>query len=162
MTLHMETTKIAPEKTAQEIGAMLAKAGVVAVHTEYKDKKIVALSFSIDINGSVVPFRLPVRTEKLFDYFQARRDRYNRSDAAERDRAQAERVGWRQIYRWIQAQLALVDTGMVKAEEVFLPYVQTGIDETLFQRLDAGGFKQLSERLEAGGFKQLSAPEETH
>lgn len=150
MTLHMETTKISPEKTAQEITALLAKAGVASVHTEYTDKKVTALSFSIEIKGTTVPFRLPVRTDKLFHYFQERRDSYISSDIAERDRAKAERVGWRQILRWIQAQLALADTGMVKIEEVFLPYVQTDIDETLF------------ERLEAGGFKQLPAPKETH
>ncbi len=156
MTLHMETTKVSAEKTASDIMSLLVKAGVSAVHTEYKDKKVVALSFSVEINTDVdyhdthtVPFRLPVRTEPLFLYFQNRRDSYNRADHVEWDRAKAERVAWRQIYRWIQAQLALIETDMVKFEEVFLPYVQTGIDETLFQKLEAKGFKQITAPEEA-------------
>ena len=150
MTLHMETTKVAPEKTAQEIMMLLAKAGVAATHAEYKDKKIVAVSFNVELNPTkTIPFRLPVRTEPLFHRFQNRRDAYARSDWAERDRAKAERVAWRQIYRWIQAQLALIDVGMVAMQEVFMPYIQTDIDETLYQRLEAGGFLQLPAPKEA-------------
>jgi hypothetical protein len=31
-------------------------------------------------------------------------------------------VAWRQILRWVEAQLALIDTGMVQPQEVFLSY----------------------------------------
>ena len=161
----MESTKISAEKTASEIMSALVKAGVSAVHTEYKDKKVVALSFSVEVNADVdyrathtVPFRLPVRADALFCYFQNRRDSYNQREAIERDRAKAERVAWRQIYRWILAQLALVETGMVKVEEVFLPYAQTDIDETLFQKLESAGFEQIT----APKFEQITAPEEAH
>ena len=141
-TLHMETTKVAAEKTAQEITLLLAKAGVSAVQTEYTDKKVVAMSFMITVNNKDIPFRLPVQTEPLFRHFQdRRRDSYSRCESAERDRAQGERVAWRQIYRWIQAQLALVQVGMVQLEEVFLPYWQTGLNETLYQRLAATEFQ---------------------
>ena len=146
-TLHMETTKVAAEKTAQEITLLLAKAGVSAVQTEYKDKKVVAMSFMITVNKEDIPFRLPVQTEPLFRYFQDRRNPQGYQteedirEAQQRDRAQGERVAWRQIYRWIQAQLALVQVGMVELEEVFLPYWQTGMNETLYQRLAATEFQ---------------------
>lgn len=49
------------------------------------------------------------------------------------DEDKARRVAWRQIYRWVQAQLALVDTEMVKVEEVFFPYIQTKNGHTLYE-----------------------------
>lgn len=55
--------------------------------------------------------------------------------------AQAKRIAWRQILRWVEAQMAFVETGMVKMEEVFMPYIQVGIDETLFDRLEGQGFR---------------------
>ncbi len=143
MTLHMETTKVAAEKTAREITELLARAGVSAVQTEYKEKKVVAMSFKCEVGGEEIPFRLPVRSDSLFTYFQNKRDGWKRADRAEKDREQAERVAWRQIFRWIQAQLALIETGMVKVQEVFLPYIQTGIGETLYDRLESSDFKAL-------------------
>ena len=149
MTLYMETTTIAAEKTAREITELLAQAGASAVQTEYKERKIIAMSFMYEVKGEKIPFRLPVRSDSLFIYFQNKRDSWKRRARAEKDREQADRVAWRQIYRWIQAQLALLDTGMVEMPEIFLPYIQTGVDETLYQRLEAGNFKALPAPMEA-------------
>lgn len=41
----------------------------------------------------------------------------------ERIRQQAQRVAWRILKTWVQAQMAIIETGMVSAEEVFLPYI---------------------------------------
>ena len=57
-------------------------------------------------------------------------------------RQQATRVAWRILKDWIEAQLALLDTGMVELEEIFLPYMLQG-DQTLYQALQAGNFKAL-------------------
>ncbi len=143
MALYMETTTKEAESTAAEIQTLLGKAGASAIQTDYDAGEVIALSFLIDIRGNKVPFRLPIRTEPVFDYLQRKRSPRYRGKNEERDTAQAKRVAWRQIYRWILAQLALIETGMVTVQEVFLPYVQTGIDETLYQRLEASGFKQL-------------------
>lgn len=141
MTLYMETTKIAAEKTAQEIGYLLGQAGARAIQTEYKDRKVSAMSFCVRVKEADIPFRLPIRTEPIFEYLQKRRSPMYRGRKFEQDQEQAERVAWRQVFRWVQAQLALIDTGMVRIEEVFLPYFQVGIDETLFQRLESGDFQ---------------------
>ena len=45
---------------------------------------------------------------------------------------QAYRVAWRNILDWVQAQMALLEIGMAKMEEVFLPYMQqTTSEQTL-------------------------------
>jgi hypothetical protein len=61
----------------------------------------------------------------------------------ERDREQAERVGWRQLKRWLEAQLALVETEMVEMREVFAPYLLAEDGRTLFECLEESRFKAL-------------------
>jgi hypothetical protein len=76
---------------------------------------------------------------------RAARKRMRRGGEAELQQ-QAERIAWRQILRWLQAQLALIETGMVDAPEVFFPYALTqtkdGAPITLYQ-LAASEFRML-------------------
>jgi hypothetical protein len=146
-TLYMETTKISVEKTAGQITALLAKAGAVQTMQDYgADGKVVALTFSMNTEHGQIPFRLPINAQPIFNVLSGRRQRYNRIDKANADLWQAERVAWRQILRWIEAQLALVATGMVKIEQVFLPYIAAANGETLYERFAATGFQKLLPR----------------
>lgn len=45
------------------------------------------------------------------------------------DPAQAKRTAWRQILRWIDAQLALIEVGQASAFEVFMPYLTTTAED---------------------------------
>ena len=45
---------------------------------------------------------------------------------------------------WIEAQLAIVEAEMVDIEEVFLPYALNELDQTLYEAIKAGGFKQIT------------------
>jgi hypothetical protein len=53
---------------------------------------------------------------------------------------QAYRVAWRNILDWVQAQMALLEIGMAKMEEVFLPYMLDQQGQTLFERMEQRGF----------------------
>jgi hypothetical protein len=53
---------------------------------------------------------------------------------------QAYRVAWRTILDWVQAQMALLEIGMAKMEEVFLPYMQDREGVTFFERMEQRGF----------------------
>lgn len=146
MSLYMATTKIAAEKTAQEIGTLLAQAGASAVLTEYgKDRKITGLSFRLPIGGQETPFNLPARIEPVFLYLQKQRSPSFRHRKEAEDRFQAERVAWRQLLRWIQAQLAMIETGMVAAGEVFMPYIQVAPGKTFWERAIESGRLALPE-----------------
>lgn len=46
---------------------------------------------------------------------------------------QATRVAWRIVRSWVEAQLAIIETGMVAAEEVFLPYRLVGDGQTVYE-----------------------------
>jgi hypothetical protein len=54
---------------------------------------------------------------------------------------QAYRLAWRNILDWVQAQMALLDIGMAKMEEVFLPYVINREGKTLFEYYEHRGFQ---------------------
>jgi hypothetical protein len=55
-------------------------------------------------------------------------------------KAQAYRVAWRNILDWVQAQMALLEIGMAKMEEIFLPYMLDAQGRTLFERMEQRGF----------------------
>ena len=46
---------------------------------------------------------------------------------------QANRVAWRIIKDWIDAQMAVLETEMVEMEEIFLPYVLNKQGQTLYE-----------------------------
>lgn len=133
MTLFMESTEIAPEKSIAEIEACLAKYGATAILKDYEKGEIEALSFRIKVGTQEVPFRLPCRWKAIEEIFHKRADRYASEREVESRKAKARRVAWRQILRWVQAQMALVETSMVKVEEVFLPYIQGPGGQTVYE-----------------------------
>lgn len=145
--LFMESTQIGAGKTAAEIQSFLVQAGARQVLTVYDDKReISGLHFTIEVNGAPAPFELPVRVDPIFKILNGRRQnggQFSRGTMAAQDRERAKRVAWRQLYRWVQAQLALIDCGMVAAAEVFMPYLQVAPNETLYQRAVAGGIQKL-------------------
>lgn len=123
-SVFMGTTKIEATKTIAEMSTVLLRAGARQIATDYgAHGRVEAVRFSLPVVPFPLPiqFRLPCRTEKLLRLLR-------------NDHDQAERTGWRQVLRWVEAQCALVDAGMVKTEEVFQPYALIpGTDKTLFQ-----------------------------
>ncbi|MCH8134806.1 MAG: hypothetical protein IIB77_02370, partial [Proteobacteria bacterium] len=62
-----------------------------------------------------------------------------------RTREQASRVAWRIIKDWLRAQLAIIETEQAEMVEVFLPYAQHPVTgQTLYEQLEASGFRQLT------------------
>jgi len=49
------------------------------------------------------------------------------------DRAQAERVAWRIVKDWVEAQLAILESEMVHLDEIFLPYMVNNNGQTVFE-----------------------------
>ena len=86
------------------------------------------------VEGQKLAFRLPVRVNQLFAVLNGQRPTRTRDRKADTDREQANRVAWRQIVRWVEAQVAIIDTGMVHRAEVFLPYlVESEKGPTMFE-----------------------------
>lgn len=142
----METTKIEPEQTVGEIQRVLGKYGAKAILMQYDKNEVTGVCFQINVNGKDIPFKLPCRPEAIYEVLLKRRKKYHK-DTKEKDISQAKRVAWRQILRWMEAQMALVETNMVKVQEVFMPYIQVHIGgKTLYEQLEEKKFKMIEDK----------------
>lgn len=147
MGLYMESTKIPVESTVADIQRVLSRYRCQAIATKFTDAgEVESVMFQIAVEGRSVPFRLPARWEPVFEWLNGQRSPRTQAKLADQDREQAKRVAWRQILRWIEAQLALVQTNMVRMEEVFLPYVNLSDGKTLYERIAGHGFLALEDQ----------------
>ena len=128
------TTTIDPHKTAAECVALLARHGASRISMDLKDGQPAGLAFGIETPSGMRFFMLPANPDGVYNAlgkaYKARRipQRYY-------DRDQAQRVAWRVMKDWLEAQLALIDAEVVAMEQVMLPYLvvdETGL--TLYQR----------------------------
>lgn len=136
MSLLNYTTKIDVEKTIGEIQKMLSTHGAQKIMTDYEDKVISALSFAIVVNDKIMGFRLPCDWRPVLTLMKNDRNVPRRLC----DRSQAVRVAWRIVKDWVEAQMALIDTAMVKTQDVFLPYAVMADGRTLAENVQDGKF----------------------
>lgn len=144
----METTKIHIGQTVAEIQQILGQYGACAVMTEYVKGDVIAVCFKVMFLDRAIPFRLPCRWDQIFKILYGRKKKgTHASGPLDSMKEQAKRIAWRQILRWVEAQMALVETDMVAIHEVFLPYMQVSISgETLADRLVANKFALLDHK----------------
>lgn len=133
MALLNYTTRIEADKTAGEIANMLRMAGAKAVLTEYDDdgEYIQSLSFQMKVGEGTAGFRLPCDWKPVLEILE------NDSKVPNSfcNREQAVRVAWRIVHTWVKAQLAIIETRMVRTEEVFLPYAIMADGRTLAEKV---------------------------
>lgn len=89
------------------------------------DGHISALTFAIDTPTGVRAIRLPANVDAVYDVLLRQKIKC--------DREQAERVAWRIVKDWVEAQMAILESEMVQMEEIFLPYVVDRNGQTLFE-----------------------------
>lgn len=139
MPLLNYTSNVPIEKTAAEISNILRKGGAQAVLTEYDEKGeyVSAISFKITLNEVPLMFRLPCDWRPVHDImYKGKRGTYRDSVQASR-KEQALKTAWRIVKDWVEAQMALVETRMVKTEQVFLPYAVMKNGMTLGEHIES-------------------------
>lgn len=58
---------------------------------------------------------------------------------------QAERTAWALLRDWVHIQLSMIQMQQAEAIQIFLPYAfDPQTEETFFEKLKGGGFKQLT------------------
>jgi hypothetical protein len=139
-TLFMETTGIAPNKSVAEIQELLAEYGASAVLIEYENNDVKAVSFKHKSDGEEIPYRLPSEWRGIRDLLS---QKHKRKPYKKDLDTEAKRIAWRQSRRWVEAQLAYLESRQVKFEQLFLPYRLINATETLYERLEAMKFKLL-------------------
>jgi len=156
------TTEVKVEKTANEIQEILRKHGAEAVAFEYKDGSVEAISFKVATPQGSLGIRLPVDPDAIYNVLKRqipgwRQTLYgSHGEQMEKSRrAQSARVAWRIVKRWVEAQMAILETEMVKIEQVFLPYVIVGDRKTLYQAFTEGKLLIPEKGTQDGEFKEV-------
>lgn len=126
MPLLNYTTKVNVYTTLGEIQGQLVAHGAKKIIQDYdEDGHIAALSFLIDTPAGPRGIRLPANVDAVHAVLTRQKVKC--------DRDQAERVAWRIVKDWVEAQMAILESEMVQMDEIFLPYMVDKSGQTLFQ-----------------------------
>lgn len=134
------TTTVDSFKTVSEIEYILMKHKAKSIMKNYEGESITGLSFLIDTGIQQIPVRLPVKVDECLKVLKKEK-RENPRKQIKDTREQAERVAWRILKDWVEAQMALLDIEMVKFEEIFLPYIEISSGQTIYQALEKQQFR---------------------
>lgn len=119
------TTKVDVYTTLGAIQGNLVKHGAKKIMQDYDEQgHISALSFLIDTPAGMRGIRLPANVNAVQAVLTRQKVKC--------DREQAERVAWRIVKDWVEAQ-AILESEMVQMDEIFLPYMVNNSGQTLFQ-----------------------------
>ncbi|MHC1694635.1 MAG: hypothetical protein AB9835_05020 [Eubacteriales bacterium] len=120
------TTKVDVYKTLIDIQSQLVKHGAQKILTEYDNAAhLTSLSFVINTHAGQRSVRLPAKTDSVHKVLH--RQKVNC------DRDHAERVAWRNIKVWVDAQMALLETEQVQFDQLFFPHLINKDGKTLYE-----------------------------
>lgn len=129
MPLLNYTTTVAASRTMGQVQGLLVEAGARSIMTEYDAVgRALGIAFAMQTVHGMRQYMLPVdatrveavlRREKVVPRFQSPEH--------------AERVAWRIVKDWLEAQLAIIHTEMVTLDQVMLPYMSDGHGRTVYE-----------------------------
>ena len=130
---------------------MLVGAGAQKILKDYDGAgNIISISFMIDTDKGIVPIKMPMNVRAVMQVINDQTEQYRKTSSGririvplsmKNDIEQAHRVGWRIIRDWLEGQLALIFLRMVKIQEIFLPYIVGQNGKTVYETIEAQGFK---------------------
>jgi hypothetical protein len=127
------TTTIDPGKSAAECIAILARHGATAVAMTYDNGLPGGLSFQIPTAFGKRAYALPANVAGTHEVLK----QANRKGQIPRSKAtleQAQRTCWRVVKVWLEAQLALIEAGLVDLPQVMLPFMIDEAGRTVYAR----------------------------
>jgi hypothetical protein len=133
------TTSIDCEKTISEIQKCLVKHGAHKIVTDYANGLPCAVTFCLTLNGNMVGFALPANYSGVLKAMKNDRKVPNSKCTDE----QAQRVAWRIVKDWVEAQMAIVEAQLADVTEVFLPYAITKTGTTVYNEIKSNGMLAL-------------------
>ena len=128
------TTTIPTKRTIHEMQEMLVSAGALEVSLRYSYGTAVGLTFTAPTQYGPMQFILPVDTHAVQQVLLKNRPRGARANSKPYSEEQAERVAWRVARSWLEAQLAMITIGLAKIDQIMLPYMNVGGDQTVYDK----------------------------
>jgi hypothetical protein len=144
MPIKNYSTQVEAAKTCQEISLLLAAIGALRIQAEHDEtQQPTALSLTYPVYGIPVRFQLPCNIEGVRKCLQKQKG----VSYSQQSSDHARNVAWRIVKNWVDAQLAIVDSGAVQMVEIFLPHAVQQDGKAMFALFD-----------ETYANKQLRAP----
>ena len=123
------TTTISVDKTVGEVTKVLARKGVARISTLYDTEGAPSgLAFTMTTPHGPREFEIPVNVEGVLASMKRDRNVPN----SKTNPAQAQRVAWRILKDWIEAQVALIEAQMASLDQIMLPYLIVNPGQTLY------------------------------
>lgn len=149
MPLIKYTTDVSVKKTTNEITNILMENGATGIYYDIQRGDIQGISFQIDTERGNIPINMPIEITKAKEML---RRQYSQGIAPRSvlKEGQAEKVAWRIAKGWLEMMMAMVQLGMVKLDQVFMPYIQLESGATMYDRWLETGSKLALPDEEAG------------
>jgi hypothetical protein len=123
------TTTVAASRTIGQVQALLVEGGARHIMTSYNDAGVpTGIAFIIETGYGQRRYTIPVDASRVHAVLRRDRKVAPRYSTPE----QAERVAWRIVKDWLEAQLAIIRTEMVTLDQVMLPYMLSDGDRTVY------------------------------
>ncbi|NMB81173.1 MAG: hypothetical protein GYA14_05095 [Ignavibacteria bacterium] len=146
MNLKNYTSSVPVINSIARIEHRLAQAGATHIAKSYDKERPIGMIFQIPINNVPLTFKLPAKTEKVFDYMIKQRSKPPKREHLETIRLQADRTAWKILADWIDLQVSIVQIDQAEPTEIFLSYLYDAKrDQTLFEKMKEANFKQLTQ-----------------
>lgn len=131
MPIKNYTTKVDVYTSLGEIQGALARNGARKIMIDYNDAgEPTGITFALETAMNFCGFQLPANVDGVMKVFEKQKVKV--------DRAQAAMTAWRNIRDWVLAQVAFIEAGNVRVDEVFLPYMTDGKGNTVYSLYNAG------------------------
>lgn len=130
MPLLNYTTEVPVGRTIGQVQTLLVQAGARSIMSTYDDSgAATGLAFAVETAYGLRSFVLPVNAHRV----EAVLRKQPKVPARYQTSAHAERVAWRIVKDWLEAQLAIIETEMVTLDQVMLPYMQDDSGQTIYE-----------------------------
>jgi hypothetical protein len=144
MPLKNYTTTIPADRSIIDTERMLVTHGATDIAKSYEGGRLTSIKFRINLATDAkapMSFNLPLRWEDTMEVLKQQgvfpKRRSTRNRAAEDDADKAYRIAWKNLRDWVAANMVIVELGMVKVQEVFLPYATMKNGLTLYESVEA-------------------------
>lgn len=135
------TTTISYSKTIAEIQNLLIEFGALGIAMEYDDSgNITSLFFRLKVNEQILPFKLPARPQAVYNKVHAGKRGHWDKKVVERRMENSKNIAWRIVKDWLEMQLTMIQLDQAEVAEVFLAYLATGENRTLYDDMKSNQF----------------------
>lgn len=141
MTILNYTTKVPVQRSVQEIQDKLVRAGATATMLQYDSGMVSSIAFKLNTKHGPVSFLLPSNPDGVLNVMR----KGKRGQPTREQFEQANRVAWRILKDWVEAQMAIIAAEMATPLQVFLPYAQTP-EGTVYECMERGGITAITDQ----------------